>query len=251
MELGQKIQEEQETGQTSMFEEAVDDEALFNSIIPKDFKEWNEKEVLDREKESLGFYVTGHPLSKFEEDLKRFTSVNLLDAKNLNTGDEVTVGGILLGITRRYDRNEREMATASLEDLYSYISVLIFASIYEKFGTALQSDQPVIIRGKMDKEGNEPKLIAQEISLLSKVKASETKQILIKMMLPGMDEKVIQSLEKIFTKYRGNSKVILELIRPQDISARIVLNDFFKVNPNEKFIKEIEAIVGDESVVLL
>ena len=76
MELGQKIQEEQETGQTSMFEEAVDDEALFNSIIPKDFKEWNEKEVLDREKESLGFYVTGHPLSKFEEDLKRFTSVN-------------------------------------------------------------------------------------------------------------------------------------------------------------------------------
>jgi DNA polymerase-3 subunit alpha len=169
----------------------------------------------------------------------------------LSTGDEVAVGGILLSITRRYDRNEREMATASLEDLYSYISVIIFASVFEKCGSSLQSEQPVIIKGKLDKEGNEPKIIAQEISLLTKVKASETKQILIKIMLPGMDENVIQNLEKIFSKYRGNSKVILELLRPQDISARITLNDFFRVNPNEKFIKEIEAVIGEDSIIFL
>lgn len=251
MELGQKIQEEKETGQTSMFDEAVDDEALFTSILPKDFKEWSEKEVLDREKESLGFYVTGHPLSKYEEDLKKLTSMNLMDAKNLNTGDEIIVGGMLLGITRRYDRNEREMATAQLEDLYSYISIIIFASVFEKCGTTIQSEQPVIIKGKMDKEGNEPKIIAQEISLLTKVKANETRQILIKIMLPGIDEKIIQNLEKIFSKYRGNSKVILELSRPQDISARIPLNDFFRVNPNEKFIKEVEAVIGEDSIIFL
>lgn len=251
MELGQKLQDEQESGQISFFSEVGDDASLFTSLLPKDFKEWNEKEVLTKEKESLGFYLTGHPLSKFEDDLKRFTSINLSDAKNLNTGDEITVGGILLNITRRFDRNEREMATASLEDLYSYISVLIFASTYEKCSSCLQSDQPVIIKGKLDKEGNEPKLIAQDISLLSKIKASETKQILIKMMLPGLDDKVIQSLERIFTKYRGNSRVTLELVRPQDMAARVTLNEFFKVNPTEKFIKEIECIVGENSVVFL
>jgi DNA polymerase-3 subunit alpha len=251
MELGQKLQDEQETGQLSFFSEVNDDSSFFKSLLPRDFKEWNEKEVLSKEKESLGFYLTGHPLSKFEEDLKRFTSVNLLDARNLNTGDEISVGGMLLNLTRRFDRNEREMATASLEDLYSYISVLIFASIYEKCSSFLQSEQPVIIKGKLDKEGNEPKIIAQEITLLSKIKATETKQILIKMMLPGLDDNVIQSLEHIFMKYRGNSRVILELVRPQDIAARVTLNEFFKVNPSEKFIKEIEAVVGEDSIVFL
>jgi hypothetical protein len=71
------------------------------------------------------------------------------------------------------------------------------------------------------------------------------------MMLPGLDDNVIKSLEQIFTKYRGNSRVILELVRPQDIAARVTLNEFFKVNPSEKFIKEIETVIGEDSIVFL
>ena len=251
IEAGQRVQEERETGQMNMFAGEIDDEATFRSILPKDFKEWTEKEVLDKEKESLGFYVTGHPLSKYEDDLKKFTGINLLEIKDLNTGDVVTVGGMLPFIKKRYDRKDREMATAVLEDLYSSVGLLIFSSVYERCGSFLQTEQPVIVKGKVDREGNEPKIIVDEINLLSKVKVSETREVEIKIMLPGLDKNMIKKLEKVISKHKGDAKVRLRLIRPQDMSARMVLNDYFRVKPDSSFIKEVEELVGEDSVVLL
>jgi DNA polymerase-3 subunit alpha len=251
IEAGQRVQEEKETGQVNMFAEEQDDEVLFRSILPNDFKEWTEKEVLDREKESLGFYVTGHPLSKYEEDLKKFSSVNLLELKSLNTGDVVTVGGMLPFIRKRYDKRDREMATAVLEDLYSSVGLLIFASVYEHYGSLLQSDKPVIVKGRVDKEGNEPKIIVDDINLLSKIKVSETREVEIKIMLPGLDQRLIKKLEKIITRHKGEARIRLNIVRPQDMSAKMVLNDFFRVKPDSSFIKEVEDLIGEDSVVLL
>ncbi|MBN2135925.1 MAG: DNA polymerase III subunit alpha [Acidobacteria bacterium] len=249
--IGQKKQEDEATGQINMFDEEQDDAALLNSLLPPDYKVWNEKEVLDYEKESLGFYITGHPLSPFEKDLSILCTTNLMDLGNKSTGDEVRVGGLLTSISRRFDKKNREMATAILEDLYSSASLILFSSVYEEVKDKLQYEHPILVKGKLDLEGNEPKVLVQDINFLSKVKMSETSTVLIKLSLPGMDEDIINKLDKIFEKHQGKAKVILQLVRPQDMNAKMELNHFISVKPNEAFIGEVEELLGEGAVELL
>ncbi len=252
MQMGQQSQIEKDTGQLNIFaEEIEDDNVLFEEILPQDFMPWNEKEVLDREKEALGFYVTGHPLSKYEKDLKTFTSYNLLDIKNLNSGDEIRVGGLITNVQKKFDKRNREMATVVLEDLYSSVTLIIFSSVFPEVAQKLQYEQPVLVKGKLDLDGNEPKIITNEISYLSDIKMTETSEIRIKLLLPGMDEELINKLDKLFQLHPGKTGVNLQLIRPHDTVANMRLNRIFSVKLSDEFIKAVEEIAGEGSIELI
>ncbi len=140
-------------------------------------KEYNEKVKLNLEKEVLGIYVSGHPLSEYEEELLERTStdngkLNALkddEVSFLRLNDtDVIMGGMIVKKSVKTTRKNDLMAFVDLEDLYGSIEVIVFPQLLQKYNDVLNEDGIVVIKGTLSiKEEEEAKLIAREIKDIS------------------------------------------------------------------------------------
>ncbi|WP_373598893.1 DNA polymerase III subunit alpha [Paraclostridium bifermentans] len=240
-------------GQVSLFDAFSMDENLSNDIqnmytLPK-VKELEEKERLYLEKEVLGLYVSGHPLSQYKEKLKKNTTINNADINDikedyvnyLNLNEkEVTMGGIVVNKTIRTTKRNDLMAIIELEDLYGVIEVIVFPQILQKYNTVIQEDKILYIEGRLSiKEDENAKLIAREIrdmndekpTLYLKVKSIE-------------DKDLVNDLISVATKYQGDNDIY---IYAENIKQMYKWNHI-KVNINENLIKELENILPKTSI---
>jgi DNA polymerase-3 subunit alpha len=166
-------------GQVSLFDMLADDDEIeVEEIYHIPFvREYTEKIKLNLEKEVLGMYVTGHPLSEYEEEIKNRTSTNLSvinskkeDEENYLSLDdqEVIMGGIIAKKNIKTTRKNDLMAFIELEDLFGTIEVLIFPQLYNQYREILQEDEIVLVKGNLSvKEDEDLKLLAREIKLIS------------------------------------------------------------------------------------
>ncbi len=170
-------------GQISLFDAFNDDpqeEIKEINKMPK-LNEYEEREKLALEKEVLGLYVSGHPLSQFKEELDRNTSIdngklNALreDEKNYLALDnrEVIMGGMIVSKNIKTTRRNDIMAFLELEDLYGTIEVVVFPQVLKKFNEILNEDNIVFIRGDLNiKEDESPKLVARDVIGINNIKS--------------------------------------------------------------------------------
>src|SRR3712207_4965322 len=171
-------------GQVSLFDGFGMDESMSNDIqnmytLPK-VNELEEKERLYLEKEVLGMYVSGHPLSQYKEELKKNTTINNADLNDLKDDyvsylnlneKEVVMGGIIVNKTIRTTKRNDLMAIIELEDLYGVIEVIeviVFPQVLQKYNTIIQEDKIIYVEGRLSiKEDENAKLIAREIRDMS------------------------------------------------------------------------------------
>jgi len=149
-------------GQINLFE--MDDEApqASSDYLPE-MEELDQRILLSDEKEALGLYISGHPLSAYEELLNRRTNTSSLALKE--DRKRVTYGGMISHRSIKYTRaSGKPMAFITVEDLYGSVEVIVFSQLYEKHGSRLQIDQVIVIEGQISlREDEDAKLIADEI----------------------------------------------------------------------------------------
>ena len=145
-------------GQMNLMDMISDNVSETELIMPKNVKELEIDQLLQFEKEALGLYISGHPLSKYEAVLKRFITH---DSISLNAseedeppkdGDRAVVGGIITGIKAIVTKNNRPMAFVQVEDLYGTFEVVVFSKLYEEKIYLLKKDIPILIKGKISKK---------------------------------------------------------------------------------------------------
>lgn len=251
-------------GQFSLFDDAVaasmditSDEEMPN--LP----EYNEKILLAMEKEMVGVYLSGHPLSEYEKELEKSATINTSEIadmreseedKHVIDGSKVVLGGIIIKKQNKITKNNNMMAFITLEDLYGTVEGIIFPKIYEKFKDIIYEDNIILIEGTLDvSEEEAPKLICNKITELKKEKVENTKEssyrkLYIKVENAEHYKKIKKELINNICKYTGNDCVI---IYNQQEKANMVLPMKNWVNiENVELISNLKKILGEENIAI-
>lgn len=252
-------------GQSSLFDISDDENNSNNIQIDEkkfDDKEYDKKELLRLEKEVLGIYITDHPLSPYEDIIKKYSEVNTIELRddyeiveNKYDNKRTSIVGIIENINKKFTKNNQMMAFCNFEDLYGNIELVIFPQTYEKYTNYLQEDRVLIAKGRLNVSENEsPKMI---VDSLIDVDSLEETTI------------VMSDVKKLYLKIeKGASKNTFEdiknLIRDRDIKGENPVNIYieqigknFKMKNNlwvniedEKLMKNIRILLGNENVVI-
>jgi DNA polymerase-3 subunit alpha len=250
LEAGQRRQRDHEQGQHSLFGMLADDHAGSGApaerlpIVP----DWGEGDRLAFEKESLGFFITGHPLMRHRDELSRWANATCARLAALTEPAEVTIGGLITSLrlikTRRGDR----MATFVLEDLDGSVEVLIFPETYKKVGARLAEDEIVMVKGKAEPvDDGKTRLLCSELQLLEDAKRTDARHVRVEVR--SWDKDKAQRLRDILESHRGDCPVTLGL-RAGGYDVVMHTMPGLSVRPDRAFSDEIGALFGPGALVL-
>jgi DNA polymerase-3 subunit alpha len=250
MESGQRAQRDLLSGQEDLFgmlavEEAHEEKALPN--VPP----WTPKEILQGEKEMLGFYVTGHPLDQYDEKIREVSKHDSSKLEGLAKGAEVAMCGVLTSIQKRRNREQKPWASMTIEDRMGSTEAMVFSTQYDKLVASLVEDQVVLVRGlALPEDGAPTKISVQDVIPLDLVRVSVPSLISIKVFLNrnGVADKA-GALQELFGKKPGNTQVRLRLENPREFA--VTLDIEAKIKPDREFKAEVERICGPDAIEVL
>ncbi len=245
IEMAQLRQREKMSKQVSLFSSFRGGEAHEgeNHQLP-DIEEWHENQLLSFEKETLGFYITSHPLARYEEDIKQFTSENTASLAQLETGREVTICGVVSTFKEITTRKGERMAFATLEDLKGVIEVILFPDIFISSLSYLKGDAPILVKGVLDMGEESFKIKANEVIPLSKIKEKSFSRIHIRLTTPGLTKELLEKLKSILLRKKGQCRVFLHIVIPNRSETVISLPEQINVAPSDEMTREVEEVFG-------
>jgi len=249
MEAGQKRQRDREQGQASLFGGAQEPAPAMGRL--PEAPDWSEGERLAFEKESLGFFITGHPLERFRAELQHWCNTTTGRLMELREAREVTIGGIIGALRLIKTRKGDRMASFVLEDLEGTAEALVFPETYKKLAARLADDLLVLVKAKAEPvDDGKTRLLVSEVMALEQAKLQEARYVTIRLPMEAWDRGKGERLREILDSHRGECPVTLELDRPGAFAVAVCPAASFRVRPDPRFQQEIEALLGPTSLVL-
>jgi DNA polymerase III subunit alpha len=260
------IKRNEAMGQDSLFGGDEEAEAAFEVAIPD--SEWDKKTRLNFEREMLGLYVSDHPLLGVEHILARDADILLSelmgsvadddeDAEDSGSrpapapvvgngsrkdGEIVKIGGILSGVTRKLTKNGAQWANATLEDLGGAIEVLFFPQTYQLYATAIAEDTIVLVKGRIDRRDDVPKLIAMDLTLPD-LTATEGAPFVVSMPITKCVPPVVEQLREVLRTHPGPTEVHLRLKGNQKTTV-VRLDDKLRVAASPALHADLKQLLG-------
>jgi DNA polymerase III subunit alpha len=266
VEEAQKVARERESGQGNLFggfasPTAAPAATQAAHLKYADVDEFTPKMRLQFEKESLGFYITGHPLDRYQADLKRFRALRTVDVQEKEDWEEVQVGGIVSAYKEwPLKSGEGRMCVFSLEDTFGTVRVACFAKAFAAFEQVLKSDEPILVSGKvkpgrMDDSDETAKAAAKELNLsdavpLFKLRAEKTRQMMVELPADTLTDERLDALKSALEKYPGPVTTVLRLKVPMRSMTDCVLPARFNVTPSDELLVRIEKLFGADAARL-
>ncbi|MDD5085500.1 MAG: DNA polymerase III subunit alpha [Candidatus Omnitrophica bacterium] len=249
LQMGSSIQRDRSRGQFSFFE-TFDEHKQFKSEVedvPK-IEEWAESQLLAYEREMLGFYVTAHPLTKYEKTLKTYASMTTDMLSEGRDQQEVTIGGIIEIMKEILTRKGDKMAFVTIEDLKGRTEVVVFPDLYRESLSLLQKDATVFIRGRLTLREDEPKIIASEILPLSEAGKRLTRVVSIDLFTAGLDKETLEKLRDILITHKGKVPVYLNFKGPEGDETIISPSEGFLIETSSELFDKIEKLLGENVI---
>jgi DNA polymerase-3 subunit alpha len=245
MESGQRVWRDRASGQGGLFGEVLEEQA--DMPLPN-VPDWTDKEKLAGEKELLGFWVTGHPLDRYEDKISELATHDTSTLEGLAKGVEVKLCGVFTSITRKRNKEGKAWAATVLEDRIGAVEALVFATSYERLAAEVLEDQAVLVTGLvLPEENSAPKLSVQGIVALDNARVDFDSVIAIRVWLGRnghMDR--AQALAELFQRKPGATQVRLRLEAVRDFS--VLLDVTSKVRPDKEFRAAVEEICGTDCI---
>ncbi|MGH7738906.1 MAG: DNA polymerase III subunit alpha, partial [bacterium] len=241
---GRSVREDSQRGQTSMFGMI---EAASPDVLP-DIPEYTPAQRLMAEKEALGFYLSGHPLSEHEWALEHYVTP-LSEVGDMPDGGEIRAGGMIRSLSQSIVKKTNEAyGRFILEDLHSHIDVIAWPEVFKKYQDRLVKERLVAIRGRLDKSGDRIQLIANEILDVKDMAGKWAKGIHVNLNMVGLGGELLTRLKEICEKFPGQVPVYFRLQTAHRGMMVMEAGDELKVNPSQSFVKAIHELVGEDSV---
>jgi DNA polymerase-3 subunit alpha len=252
MEEAQRKQKELLSNQANIFDQMNESgpsksngESSFQ--IPA-LSEWDRKELLAIEKETLGFYITGHPLHGYKDKLKFVTNVNSATLSFKSDKETITIAGVVSSFAERQTRKKDVMCNVVLEDLQGSVNLIFWADVYKKFYDLLHADEPVVIQGIMDIGDESSKVIAQDVVLLSKALENPYKQVRFMVDSEKVTPESIISLNEAIKKYKGKYDSYIHILNKKS-EIIVSLGDSGRIDICDPLKKEADRILGEGSTI--
>ncbi|MEE8586295.1 MAG: DNA polymerase III subunit alpha, partial [Acidobacteriota bacterium] len=229
-EHGQKVQRDRLCGQKGLFAALETHEsAPARRDVPSN-GEWQDGEKWAFEKETLGFYLSGHPLQEFRTELKQFCKQTASQLTDDQAGREVAIGGVINELQRKKTRKGEAMAVFELEDLSGKIGCVVFPKAFETLRDRLESDQPVLLTGRLDNRSGSLQIICEDIRPLEQAWKTRVQRARIRIAVPALDDQKLTSLQHVLKLHQGRCPVEFELLAPQRFKAKLVPSDQILIN---------------------
>lgn len=244
-------------GQFSLFDAMPLEETTTLSLdVLPNIREFPEKTLLSMEKEMIGVYISGHPLSSYEEDLREIsntTSAEIFEIKEeldtdknesgLKDGSRVVIGGIIIKKQNKITKNNNMMAFATLEDLYGTVELIIFPATFEKYNKHIYEDSLVIVEGRLSvSEEDDSKIICESIKPLVKLRKEK---LYIKM---SQDKPValLDQIKRVLRQYNGTVPVYVYLEKNK--KTIIAERDYWIDINSKELINRLESMLGEDCI---
>jgi DNA polymerase-3 subunit alpha len=246
LEWGQKRRTDRESGQgnlfggASAFRDGADAPASQLPALP----EWDERTRLAHEKATLGFYMSGHPLQSVSELLRDFASHGTAALRDLPSGSEASVGGIVTDFKKRKSKKGAWWGSFQLEDLEGQIEVLAFPKTFEQFQSLLENDRAVLVTGRVESDEGRVRLTADEIVALDDLREKKAEAVQIRLDAADIDDELIARLRSAVQGHRGEVALYLEVVRAGDFRLVARAEPTLRVSPSRRLSADLERILG-------
>lgn len=243
----QSIRNERASGQLNLF----GGEETPETIVYPDLPDMDTKEKIEWERKLLGFYVSGHPLDSYKEQLKACTPLYHLTAEgNQYDGRMVTIGGTISRIKGTMTKKGQPMGYVTIEDYDGEVETVVFPSVWETVRPILAEDAAVAIRGRVQANERDVRVLAEEIIPLDKLRASAPSPAgVLHLYIDAAHDsnEVSQRLAGLFQKHHGKTPVIMHMMRTgQEIHAA----PKFYVNYSSEAERDFRMLLGERAVAL-
>ena len=235
---------------------------LFDSLAPEPaadasgaaaapLRDWPESQKLAFEKALLGFYVSGHPLKRYEKVLRQVATATSQQLLHLPENSTAIVGGIFTKIKLTTTKKSNEqMAVCALEDLDGDIEVLVFPNSFAQLSPQLKPSAVVFVEGRVAVRNDQPRLIAQQIVPMEQGMSRLIKAVEVVLRNPGVERELLEQLKGLLAKFPGSMPIYLTLSAPESTPTHLKLADGFQVNPHPELLQELGKLFGDDGVVI-
>lgn len=239
-----------------LFGEVVPSQHSGNNDVYADFRAvraWSDKERLGGERDTLGLYITGHPIDEYRTEVRKFAPNRIADLSadsRGKQGNQVIVG--LIMATRSMNSRRGTMGVVTLDDSSAQIEVTLFSEAFSEFRQLLIKDTIVIAEGRISVDDKTGKLAMRANSLRSLTEARQSKvsDLTIEISAEKMNDKITDLLEKTLTRASGGNCPVSLIYRQPSNSARIRLGDRWQVVPTDELLQELRDVIGTEGVAL-
>jgi DNA polymerase-3 subunit alpha len=251
------IKRNEAIGQDSLFGGDAEAEAVFDVPVPAG--EWDKSTLLNFEREMLGLYVSDHPLFGVEHIIARESDCSLAelmadDTERSRGGDRpgasdaqiVKIGGILSGVQRKVTKQGNQWAAATLEDLAGAIEVLFFPQTYQLYATSIAEDAVVVVKGKVDRRDDVPKLIAMDLTIPD-LSVDDSGPFVVSMPVARCVPPVVERLREVLVTHPGPTEVHLKL-RGHERTTVVRLDDKLRVATSPALIGDLKQLLGPACV---
>ncbi|GIW42939.1 MAG: DNA-directed DNA polymerase [Candidatus Binatia bacterium] len=213
--------------------------------------EWPAKERLRLEREALGFFITGHPLDRWERPLRRITNGTIAEVRARGENGKVKLGGVIHTLKARNTRKGERYANFVLEDRSGTVEVVAWPDTYRQYEAAIHADEPVLVEGTLEIDEERCQLIAETVTLLSEVQQRAFKQVRLALRAELVTDELLQRLRQTCSRHRGNCETFVHLwLAEAKREIVMALPTTLKVAPTESFVTEVEQFLGEGAVNL-
>ena len=256
LEMGQQAAADRKAGQLSFLSMLTDQGAEEPHARFPDVEPWSEAQLLAAEKETLGFYVTSHPLIAHGRELASLTypgGFTLAGAGEYGQDTAVTVGCMIAQVRTTVTRKDnRKMAMLTVEDLTGKCDAVVFPDSYEQFVELLVPEAIVFLCGHVDRRRERPNLIVDSIIPVDRAIEELTGGILLRMPESGVREQILQAIQPVLGAHSGACPVYMQLrpISCGDVLTTVRLGEPWTVGPTRELVDQLVELLGEQQLVL-
>jgi len=257
--LGQSAAADRRSGQLSFFDAfgTGDDEPQGEARFPN-VEPWSEAQLLAAEKDTLGFYITSHPLTHYGRELASLASpagVSLAALEEFNPAASVTVGcmiaSVRVTVTKTGRSTGRKMAVLTVEDITARCDAVVFADAYERLADLLTPEAMVFIIGSIDRRRERVSIIVEDVIPIDRAIEQLTGSVTLRLP-PAVTGEYLRRVHDVLVRHRGNCPVFFRL-RPAgrgDVLTTVRPDKQWFVKPTRRLVDELVGLGGEENLLL-
>jgi DNA polymerase-3 subunit alpha len=247
LERAQAAQRDRLSGQINMFIALRAKKKKVHEHPLPDVPDWDGRQTLQYEKESLGFYISGHPLDSYAEQLALLCTTDTQRVVDKRDGSEVILCGVLSVIKEVTTKKGERMAFLNLEDKEGMVEVVVFPEVFAQARDLLAGDEPRVAMGNVQHDEKGSKIIASRILTLEDAQVQTVEMVHIRLDAERLDPDAMGRLRHLMVSHPGECRAQLHLLVGGEAEAVIALSPKLTISPSRTFFQEMEQFFGHGS----
>ena len=223
--------------------------SLKNPTLPN-AKPWTEKEFLAQERKVIGFYLTDHPLRRYELEYKSFSTIHLGETEDIIEKSDVRVCGVVTELKTKFDKAGRTMAFFKLDDLTGSCECLMFSKAYDEFGKFVEDEEAIFAVGNLESSGDAVKMQVNKVIPMRKIANELTESLKLQISKEKISTEKLGELKNILMNYEGSIPVFINLTENGIDKGKLFSLQQIRVKITSELLKSLTNLLGEESLIL-